>query len=214
MTLPADIEQVFFDTLSGDKTVLEFEQWLYADKRLEAILNSDDYLDLISYGYKADNAKYGLFRLLEKQIDKGKLETKRIRKLLSKALNRDKELPETLITFYDLYCKGYNFFDNLGLGYGLAIEVPRVNNTAADSWDELNEKQQKELIDSFYPELDIEIKKVISWIDEGKVTLTGIKDEYNHFDYIDNRTKLEKQPTGYKVVSVDNNAQKSWWKFW
>ncbi|MFT3947773.1 MAG: hypothetical protein QM763_12460 [Agriterribacter sp.] len=45
MTLPADIEQIFFDTLSGDKTVLEFEQWLYADKRLETILNSDDYLD-------------------------------------------------------------------------------------------------------------------------------------------------------------------------
>ena len=124
MTLPADIKQTFFDTLTGDKSVLEFEQWLYADKRLENILNPDDYLDLISYGYKADNSKYGLFRLLEQHIDKGELETKRVRMLLTKALNKDKDLPQILMTFYDLYCKGYNFFDNLGLGYGLAFPAP------------------------------------------------------------------------------------------
>ena len=214
MTLPADIKQTFFDTLTGDKSVLEFEQWLYADKRLENILNPDDYLDLISYGYKADNSKYGLFRLLEQHIDKGELETKRVRMLLTKALNKDKDLPQILMTFYDLYCKGYNFFDNLGLGYGLAIEVPRVNNTSADTWDELNEQQQKDLLDSFYPGLDNEIKKVISWLDTEKVVLTGIKDDYNHFEYIDNRTEIEKQSTGYQVATVDNKAQKPWWKIW
>ena len=213
MTLPADIKQIFFDTLSGDKTVLEFEQWLYADKRLETILNSDDYLDLISYGYKADNAKYGLFRLLEKHIDKGELETKRIYKLLTRALNKDKELPEILMTFYDLYCKGYNFFDNLGLGYGLRVEVPGINNYE-ETWDDLNEAEQDTLLKSFYHDLEAEIKKVISWLDTGKVVLTGIKDEYNHFEYDDNRTELEKQPTDYKVATVDNNTQKPWWKIW
>ncbi|MEA5403217.1 hypothetical protein VB776_09850 [Arcicella sp. DC2W] len=196
MTLPADIEQIFFDTLSGDKTALEFEQWLYADKRLETILNSDDYLDLISYGYKTDNAKYGLFRLLEKHIDKRQLETRRIRKLLTKSLNRNKELPEILMTFYDLYCKGYNFFDSLGLGYGLRVEVPGINNYE-ETWDDLNEVEQATLLNSFYPDLETEINKVISWLDTGKVILTGIKDEYNHFEYIDKRTELEKQPTGY-----------------
>lgn len=213
MTLPSDIKQTFFDTLNGNKTVLEFEKWLYADKRLELILNSDDYLDLISYGYKADNAKYGLFRLLEKHIDKGELETKRIYTLLTQALNKDKELPQILMTFYDLYCKGYNFFDNLGLGYGLRVEVPGINNYQ-ETWDDLTETEQTNLINSFYPNLDTEIKKVISWLDTGKVVLTGIKDEYNHFEYIDYRTELEKQPTGYQVATVDNNAQKPWWKFW
>jgi len=213
MTLPADIEQIFFDTLSGDKTVLEFEQWLYADKRLETIINSDDYLDLISYGYKADNAKYGLFRLLEKHIDKGELETRRVRKLLTNALHRSKELPEILMTFYDLYCKGYNFFDNLGLGYGLRVEVPGINNYE-ETWNDLNEEEQNTLLNSFYPDLETEINKVISWLDTGKVILTGIKDEYNHFEYIDNRTESEKQLTGYKVATIDSNAQKPWWKIW
>jgi|JI6StandDraft_1071083.scaffolds.fasta_scaffold33637_3 hypothetical protein len=213
MTLPVDIKQIFFDTLIGDKTVLEFEQWLYADKRLETILNSDDYLDLISYGYKSHTAKYGLFKLLEKHFDKGELETKRIYTLLAKALNRDKELPEILMIFYDLYCKGYNFFDNLGLGYGLRVEVPGINNYV-ETWDDLSEAQQTTLLNSFYPDIETEIKKVISWLDTGKVILTGIKDENNHFEYIDNRTELEKEPTGYQVATVDSKAQKRWWKIW
>src|SRR4051812_40672399 len=109
MTLPSDIKQIFFDTINGDKTLLEFEQWLYDEKRLQLILNPDDYLDLISYGYKAEKAKYGLYGLLEKHIDKGELETKRIYKLLTQALNKDKGLPQILMIFYDLYCTGYSF---------------------------------------------------------------------------------------------------------
>ena len=202
MTLPTDIRNIFFDTLSGDKTILEFEQWLYADKQLETVIDSDNYLDLISFGYKSENAKYGLFRLLEKHIDKGELETRRIYGLLTKALNRDKELPKILVTFYDFYCKGYNFFDNLGLGYGLAIEVPRIENTKADTWDELTQEQQSNLLDSFYPDLETEIKKVIYWLDNRKVILTGIKNQYNHFEYIDNRNEIEKQPTGFKIVTM------------
>lgn len=213
MTLPIDIKQIFFDTLSGDKTMLEFEQWLYADKRLETILNADDYLDLISYDYRAGTAKYGLFRLLEKHIDKGELETNRIYSLLTKAINKDRKLPEILVTFYDLYCKGYTFFDNLGLGYGLRVEVPGVNNYV-ETWDDLNEAQQTTLLSSFYPDIETEIKKVISWLDTGKVILTGIKDENDHFEYIDNRTELEKLPTGYQVATVDSKAQKPWWKIW
>ena len=202
MTLPTDIRNIFFDTLSGDKTILEFEQWLYADKQLETVIDSDDYLDLISFGFKSENAKYGLFRLLEKHIDKGELETRRIYGLLTKALNRDKELPKILVTFYDFYCKGYNFFDNLGLGYGLAIEVPRIENTKADTCDELTQEQKSNLLDSFYPDLETEIKKVIYWLDNRKVILTGIKNQYNHFEYIDNRNEIEKQPTGFKIVTM------------
>ena len=203
MTLPTDIQEIFFDTLSGDKTILEFEEWLYTDKRLETILHPDDYLELISYGYKSDTAKKWLHPLLSKYIDKGAFESRRVRKLLTKALNRDEDLPQILMTFYDMYCKGYNFFDNLGLGYGLRVEVPGINNYQ-ETWNDLTETEQNILINSFYPDLDTEINKVIFWLDTGKVVLTGFKDECNHFEYIDNRAELEKQPTGYKIVTVDN----------
>lgn len=226
MTLPIDIQEIFFDTISGDKTVLDFEEWLYTDKRLETILNPDDYLELISFGYKSDTAQKWLPRVLEKYIDKGELEKRRLHKLLTKALNRDKELPEILMAFYDLYCKGYNFFDNLGLGYGLRVEVPGINNYK-ETWDDLNEAEKATILNSFYPDLETEINKVIYWLNTGKVILTGIKDEYNHFQYIDKRTELEKQPTGYKVATIDtpsvtenpsvnkdDKKQKNWWKCW
>lgn len=205
MKLPTDIQEIFFDTLSGDKTILEFEGWLYSDTRLESILQPEDYLELISFGYKSDTAKKWLPRLLEKYIDKGELEKRRINRLLTKALNRDQDLPQILMSFYDMYCKGYNFFDNLGLGYSLRVEVPGRNNYQ-ETWDDLTEPEKERLLNSFYPELDTEIKKVISWLDTGKIVLKGNKDEYNHFEYIDNRTELERQPTAYKVA--ENNSHK------
>ena len=47
-TLPQYIKERFFKTIKGDNSLDDFEQWLYADKKLEKYLNSDDYLDLIS----------------------------------------------------------------------------------------------------------------------------------------------------------------------
>lgn len=71
MNLPKEIKEIFFETLYGDKNVLDFEQWLYTDSQLEHILPPADYLDLISYGYKGDRAEQGLFTLLEKHIHEG-----------------------------------------------------------------------------------------------------------------------------------------------
>jgi len=199
MKLPGDIKEIFFETLYGDKTVLEFEQWLYADKRLETILTQEDYLDLISYDYKGDSVKYGLYKLLEKHIDNGEYEKWKLIRLLHKALQRNNDLPQILMSFYDLYYKGYNFLDNLGLGYGLSVEVPYPQ---ADSWDELTSEQQQTLVDSFYPGTEQEIKKVIGWLESQKIILTGIQDEYNHYVYIDNRTEQEKQPSAYKISTI------------
>ncbi|RYZ20467.1 MAG: hypothetical protein EOO10_23200 [Chitinophagaceae bacterium] len=196
MNLPADIKESFFETLSGTKSVLEFEQWLYADKQFENILSYEDYLDLISYGYKEPAAKYGLFKLLEKHIDKGEYEKWRLLRLLHRALLRDSDLPQILMNFYDLYYKGYGFFNNLGIGYGLSIEYPPLY---ADSWERLTTEQQQKLLNSFYPALEHEIKKVIHWLESGKVIPTGEKDDYNHFSYIDHRTVEEQQPTAYET---------------
>src|SRR5580658_1558831 len=134
MTLPEDIKEIFFETLCGDKSVLAFEEWLYSNKSLEDILTAEDYLALISYGYKGNGVKYGLYKIVEKLIDKGEYEQWKRLRLLHKALQRDSELPQTLMSFYDLYCKGYNFLQNLGLGYGLAVEAP---HSGADNWNEL-----------------------------------------------------------------------------
>jgi len=195
MTLPDDIKQVFFETINGNTTLPEFEQWVYSEPQLEQVLTSEDYLNLISFGFNEDGAKYALFHLLLNLIDMGEYETWKLLWLLHEALKRNKNLPEILMTFYDMYCREYNFLDNLGLGYGLAVEVPLPQ---ADSWDELTHAQQEAILDGFYPEIEQEILKVISWIDNKKIVLTGNKNSYYHYEYIDNRTEEEKLPTAHK----------------
>jgi hypothetical protein len=115
----------------------------------------------------------GLYKLLENLIDKGEYETWKLLKLLHKALKRDDDLPEILMTFYDLYCRGYYFLDNLGLSYGLSVEVPYP---LAESWDELTD-------------IEDEIVKVTEWIENRQIILTGLRGEYNHYEYIDKRPR-------------------------
>ncbi|HUC83145.1 MAG TPA: hypothetical protein VMR70_19705 [Flavisolibacter sp.] len=194
MGLPTNIKEIFFATLSGTKSVLEFEQWLYADTQLESILSPEEYLDLIAYGYKEPAAKYGLFNLLEKHIDKGEYEKWRLLQLLYQALSRNNNLPQILVTFYDLYFKGYKFLNNLGIGYGLSIECPPLY---ADSWNKLTSEQQQQLLNSFYPALEDEIRKVIYWLESGKVVPTGKQDNYDHFSYTDHRTTEDKKTSSY-----------------
>jgi hypothetical protein len=228
-TLPREIKERFYKTIKGDILLDDFEQWLYADKEFEKYLNSNDYLDLISLSFKKSGAKYELCNLLKKHIDLGEFETYKILGLLNEAKQKTKRLPYILMEFYDLYCKGYNFFQDLGLGIGFAVEEPNVNNTPADNtWDELTSKQQKELLDSFSPELEECIEQVIYWIETKKIILTGVQDEIGYYEYDDLRTEEEKksklwvtvsedQKTGFlasKNTLWDKQTEKKWWEFW
>jgi hypothetical protein len=227
-TLPQDIRERFYKTIKGDISLDDFEHWLYTDKELEKHLKSDDYLDLISLSFKKSGAKYELWNLLKKNIDLGEFETYKMLGLLNEAKQKTERLPYILMEFYDLYCKGYNFFQDLGLGIGLAVEVPRVNNTTADTWDELTREQQKELLDSFSPELEECIEQVIYWLETKKIILTGEQDEIGHYEYEDLRTEEEKKSKLWVTVSEDKEtgfseskntlwdkqAEKKWWEFW
>ena len=227
-TLPQDIKERFYKTIKGDISLFDFEKWLYADRELEKHLNSDDYLDLIALSFKKSGAKYELWKLLKKHIDPGEFETYKMLGLLNEAKQKNKRLPYILMEFYDLYCKGYNFLQDLGLGIGLAVEVPGVNNTTAETWDELTTKQQKKLLDSFSPDLEECIEQVIDWLETKKIILTGEQDEIGHYGYEDFRTEDEKKSKLWVTVSEDNKTgfsasknklwdrqpDKKWWKIW
>lgn len=227
-TLPQDIKERFYKTIKGDISLDDFEQWLYADKKLEKQLRSEDYLDLISLSFKKSGAKYEIWVLLKKHIDLGEFETYKMLALLNEAKQKTERLPYVLMEFYDLYCKGYNFFQDLGLGIGLAVEVPRVNNITADTWEELTSEQQQELLDSFSPELEECIEQVIIWLETKKIILTGEQDEIGHYDYEDYRTEEERKSKLWVTVSEDKEksfsaskntlwdkqTEKNWWEFW
>ena len=227
-TLPQDIKERFYKTIKGDISLDDFEQWLYADKKLEKQLRSEDYLDLISLSFKKSGAKYEIWVLLKKHIDLGEFETYKMLALLNEAKQKTERLPYVLMEFYDLYCKGYNFFQDLGLGIGLAVEVPRVNNITADTWEDLTSEQQQELLDSFSPELEECIEQVIIWLETKKIILTGEQDEIGHYDYEDYRTEEERKSKLWVTVSEDKEksfsaskntlwdkqTEKKWWEFW
>ena len=79
-----------------------------------------------------------------------------------------------------MYCDGYYFFNDLGLGYGLACEVPRKYG---DSWVELSEKQKSDIINSFYPQIESDIKRALDWIKNKKIILTGTKNEMDRWEF-------------------------------
>ncbi|WP_353186394.1 hypothetical protein [Parapedobacter lycopersici] len=187
--LPAEIVERFYLTLNGDIPIEAFEKWLYADRTLEQYLNPDDYLDLISLGFKKSGAKYELWKLLKKHIDLADFETYKLRNLLQEARLKTERLPQVLVAFYELYCDGYYFLQQLAIGYGLAIQVPQVENTTAETWDELNAMEKKALLKSLEQGLDDEVDLVLGWLESGKIKLTGEIDEMGRYMYDDFRTQ-------------------------
>lgn len=226
--LPQNIKEKFYDTIKGDISIEDFEQWLYVDKEIEKYLKPDDYLDLISLNFKKSRAKYELWKLLQTHIDIGEFETYKMLRLLKDAQQKNARLPYILIEFYDFYCKGYNFLQDLGLGIGLSVAVPGIKNTVADNWEDLTTEQQSELLNSFSPDLEDCLEQVIDWLETKKIILTGEQDEIGHYVYEDLRTEeqrksklwitiSENEATGFsasKNILWDKQIKKKWWEFW
>ena len=191
--LPDEIRLYFFKAIKGDIILDDFEKRIYNDNGIEAILGPDDYLDLISINYKSNGAKYELYNLLIKHIDLGEYETYKLLELLEETKKKNEKLPYYLMNFYDLYCRGYGFLQGLGIGYGLSIEEPIINDENAHLWSESMRKKQDDLLASFSPGLEIEIQRIENWLRSEKIALTGEQDELGHYGWIDNRSEYEKQ---------------------
>jgi len=149
----------------------------------------------VSYDFNQECGKSSIKPILKQYIDYGKYETQFILKLVEEIKENSSSCPSHLKTIYQLYCSGYNFLDNLGIGYGLKLVVPYEFD--ADEWEEIEEEKRKAIIDGFYPKLAEEADKVISWIKHEKVQLSGKVDERERKLYIDNRTEDEKKATAY-----------------
>lgn len=170
----------------------DFEQWVYDSSELQALFTPEDYLFLISINYKSKHARVELEKIVDKYINYGKFETLKVINLLNKALNKDEDIGNILRQFYDMYCNGYYFFEDLGLGYGLSCEVPLKY---ANSWEELSQGQKSDILNGFYPQIESDIKRALDWINNKRIVLTGIKNDLNRWEFIDNRSPDEKKST-------------------
>ncbi|ROS66355.1 hypothetical protein [Vibrio crassostreae] len=185
-------ELVFYKLVSREIELAEFEEWVYSSPELEKILNPDDYLELISISYKMPSGLYEAQKILSNYFSLGKYHEWALRNLLGKIVSKPADVHKYIEQSYDLYCEGYDFLDNLGLGYGLSIIHPEDESFS---------------VDKFYPQILDEVSKVIEWLDTGEIEITGHDGEYQGIEYIDKRTAREKEPTAYKVT----NTNKKWW---
>ena len=186
-------------------SIKEFENWVYTSKWLKKELTEDEYTDLISINFNNASSIHDAEKILGGKIDNGKFESVKMLEILSSIIQRDGKEAESLIRTYDLYCKGYFFLKDLGLGIGLSIKSP--HNYSVEYFYELNENQKKELTDSVYPfakELAVELK---DWLMKGDLKLIGEKEsELNRWQYIDNRNEEDKISRIWKVDKIDNRT--------
>ncbi|WP_156317127.1 hypothetical protein [Marinagarivorans algicola] len=194
-----NFELVVYRLIARETEIEEFEQWVYSEKELEQVLTSDEYLDLISLSYKQPSSLYEAEKILKRYIDTGKYYEWSLRRVLEKIVDRPKNVARYIEKCYDLYCDGYSFLDDLGLGYGLSVVVPPT--------DCIEENEKSKLIDSFYPAVAEEALKVIGWLESGRVVITGHDGGNQGIEYNDNRSSQEREPTGYKVSSPTINLQ-------
>jgi len=139
-------------------------------------------------------------KIVDKYLDFGEFEKRKIDKVLNDLVNKNDDFAKSLIASYNLYCDGYGFLDNIGLGYGLTFANDFFEFT---DWTKLPTDEKNRRVEAIYNGVKAEAEKVQDWLDREKVVLTGEVDELGHFDYIDNRTEEEKKPTSYSVMNLD-----------
>lgn len=186
------IEKIIFDFNSHNLNINEFEHWVYKSPDAETFFSPDDYLELISLNYSSKFIRNDIETIVTKYIDYGKFETLKITRLLHEAMLKESSAGETLIEFYYMYCDGYYFLEDLGLGFGLSCVVP-PSKYSANSWYELSDDDKNDLINSFYPRIIAYLNRVLEWIMDRKVVIKGTKNDLGYWEYIDYRTLEEKQ---------------------
>jgi len=206
-------ELKFYEVLKHKISIQDFEQWVYETKELESELPEDTYTDLISLNYRDKYAYNELGKIVEPFIDNGKFEIKRISKYLKSIINRDEKCAESIEMTYDLYCSGYAFLRRLGLTYGLLISCPPAGNYQK-SWNEITKAEQDELLDKLYPEIIIDAKNALEWINKGKIIIKDTVNELGDYEYDDFRNQEEINQGEIEVIDLDKNKKKKGWKFW
>ncbi len=148
-------EEKTYKLISREVEISDFEKWIYSEKKLEKLLTYDDYLELISLTYTTPSTLYEAEKILKKYIKIEKYHEWYLRKILQKIIEHPSNVYKYISQTYDMYCDGYYFLENIGIGYGLSIEVP-PSSYSAQTWEELEPIEQKVLVNSYYPNIQKE----------------------------------------------------------
>ncbi len=175
------VEKKIHQVLTKKITLKEFEHWLYDEKILESD-NPDLYFELISFDYSSEDNFNHFYDSFAKYVDFYKFEADHIAEYLYSIINRDKGCSKAIHEMYYLYYDGYKFFEKLGMIYGVFL-IDFDTSIASDNLDNI--------LDEFYPDIIVDAKNVLSWLDEGKIVFRDEPSEYGGFKYDDLRSEAE-----------------------
>ncbi len=204
---PADIQIEFFKLFNDELSIESFEEWVYKTKDLEACFDPTDYVEFISLSFKDRHAIHEMKKIVDKYLDYGEFERRKIDKILNDLTSKNDKFAQSLIAAYDMYCDGYWFLDNIGMGFGLTFANDFFE---FKDWTNLSTDEKNRRVNSIYDGVKAEAEKVQDWFDRKKIILTGEVDEIGHYSYIDNRTTDEKKSTDYSVINLDGKKSNTY----
>ena len=110
--MPDEILDRVYAILLGQTQIAEIEQWIYNCGELESLLTGDDHLALLSLDYRQAGAVYEVRKIVERYVDLGHFETRKLLEVLHSIVASDDNAYTSVEATYDLYCDGYYFLDS------------------------------------------------------------------------------------------------------
>ena len=148
---------------------------------------------------KSSNSE--LSKNMGQKFDQGKSHTTKMLTLLNSVIERDGNEAESLMELYDLYCEGYEFLTDLGLGIGLFIKVPWTYGKL--NYSEINQEQKNELLNRAYPIAKELAEELRIWLIKKELILTGEREIL--WKFIDNRKEEDKKSRIWEDPIIHEN---------
>lgn len=180
--IPSVAEKMIHHVLTKKMSIKPFEQWLYTDDLLESD-SPDLYLELISFDYSSEDNFKDFYSSFAKYVHFYKFEADRIKEHLQSIINKNEKSADSILMTYNLYCSGYRFLQKLGILYGLCV--------VDSSYPVILTNDSTNIIDKFYPNIIEDARNVIEWLEEGKIILKDVPNDYGAFEYDDFRSEAE-----------------------
>lgn len=214
MSLTEEIELSFFRFLNGEISLEDFEQWIYATPELETYLGEATYFEFAAFDFRQSGAKYELGKLIEVHGFLPKFYTWKLKQQLQSLLDHTMDPVNVFEDFYELYCHGYSFLQNLGMQYmylGM-YEIPK--RIAQNRWSEEENNHFIVSLEERISSLKQEIEVLVGSLESGELKII------NQHEYEIGPTlakKLDEFEQKYNTLPIKHEVlrkEKKWWQFW
>ncbi|MBN2893474.1 MAG: hypothetical protein JXL97_16490 [Bacteroidales bacterium] len=161
-------------------TIRDFENWFLSNiNQLESDLPEEDYLNLVNFNYFEKYPDLNLINTFEYLLDWSDYERKKIIFILESLKNKDESFIRAIYEIYEMSFR-YSFFNEMAYKCGIvsAYDFDKVEEYIVS----LSENEKNHFVEIFYDEANSYSKKIIKWIDEGKITF-DVKREANRLIY-------------------------------